>query len=142
MCYAIYIASDKPLKTINWDEKNRELNVNKLEAKDKIIKKMFSKPHIYYIGSHLKCGCGFFYESSLTPNCDEREVEKQVIKSLEELKKYIKQSLVKSKEIELYVSWEGEKEKGPLRTINLTKKDVERQFNLAERHFYLIKKGI
>ena len=140
MCYAIYIASDKPLKTIHWDEKNRKLNVNKIDPKDEIIKKIFSKPHIYYIGSHLQCGCGFFYESSLAPNCDEKEVAKQVKQSQEELKKYIKQSLGKSKEIELYVSWEGEKEKGPLKTIRLTDKDIKRQFNLEERYFYIIKK--
>jgi hypothetical protein len=140
MCYAIYIASDKPLKTIPWDENDRKLNVNKLDPKDNIIKRIFSKPHIYYIGSHLNCGCGFFYESSLARNCDEKEVAKQVKKSQEELKKYIIRSLGKSKEIELYVTWEGEKEQGPLRTINLTHKDVEKQFNLEERHFYLITK--
>jgi hypothetical protein len=140
MCYEIYIASDKPLKTIHWDEKNRKLNVNKIDPKDEIIRKVFSKPHIYYIGSHLKCGCGFFYESSLTLDCDEREVARQVNQSQEELKEYIRQSLGKSKEIELYVSWEGEKEKGPLKTIRLTDKNVERHFNLEERHFYLIKK--
>jgi len=140
MCYEIYIASDKPLKTIDWDENNRKLNVNKIDSKDKIIKKIFSKPHIYYIGSHLKCGCGFFYESSLTPDCDEREVAKQVIQSQKELKKYIRQSLGKCKEIELYVSWEGEKEKGPLKTIHLTDKDIKKQFSLEERHFYRIKK--
>ena len=140
MCYEIYIASDKPLKTIDWDENNRKLNVNKIDSKDKIIKKIFSKPHIYYIGSHLKCGCGFFYESSLTPDCDEREVAKQVIQSQKELKKYIRQSLGKCKEIELYVSWEGDKEKDPLKTIRLTDKDIKRQFNLEERHFYIIKK--
>ena len=140
MCYEIYIASDKPLKTIDWDEKNRTLNVNKIDSKDEITKKIFSKPYIYYIGSHLKCGCGFFYESSLTPDCDEKEVARQVNQSQKELKTYIRQSLGKSKEIELYVSWEGEKEKGPLKTIHLMDKDVERQFNLEERHFYKIKK--
>jgi hypothetical protein len=140
MCYAIYIASDKPLKTIPWDENDRKLNVNKLDPKDNIIKRIFSKPHIYYIGSHLNCGCGFFYESSLARNCDEKEVAKQVKKSQEELKRYIIRSLGKSKEIELYVTWEGEKEQGPLRTINLKHKDVEKQFNLEERHFYLITK--
>ena len=140
MCYEIYIALDKPLKTIHWDEKNRKLNVNKIDPKDEIIRKTFSKPHIYFIGSHLKCGCGFFYESSLTPDCDEREVARQVNQSQDELKEYIRQSLGKSKEIELYVSWEGEKDKGPLKTIRLTDKDVERHFNLEERHFYRIKK--
>jgi hypothetical protein len=140
MCYAIYIASDKPLKTIDWDENNRKLNVDKIDSKDEIIRKVFSKPHIYYIGSHLKCGCGFFYESSLTPDCDEREVARQVNQSQEELKEYIRKSLDKSKEIELYVSWEGEKEKGPLKIIHLTDKDVEKQLNFEERHFYRIKK--
>ena len=57
MCYEIYIASDQPLKTIDWDDNDRKLNVNKLETKDKIIQTIFSKPYIYYIGSHLKCGC-------------------------------------------------------------------------------------
>lgn len=140
MCYEIYIASNKPLKTIQWDENNRKLNVEKIDSKDKIIRKVFSRQHIYYIGSHLKCGCGFFYESSLTSDCDGRVVARQINQSQEELKEYIRQSLGKSKEIELYVSWEGEKEKGPLKTICLTEKDVERQFNLEERHFYRIKK--
>ena len=63
--------------------------------------------------THLNCGCGFFYESSLEPDGDEKEVAKQVRKSQQELKEYIKQSLGRSKEIELYVSWEGEKEQGP-----------------------------
>ena len=140
MCYAIYIASDKPLKTIPWNENDRKLNVNQLDPKENIIKKIFSKPHVYYIGSHLNCGCGFFYESSLTPDGDEKEVAKQVKKSQQELKTYIKQSLDQSKEIELYVTWEGEKEQGPARTIHLTHKDVEKQFHLEERHFYVIKK--
>lgn len=140
MCYEIYIASDNPLETIAWDEKNRKLNVIKLEIKDKSITKIFSKPHIYYIGSHLKCGCGFFYESSLSPGCNEGDVARQVKQSQEELKKYIKQSLEKSKEIELYLSWEKEKEKSPLKTIYLTKMDIETQFDLLERHFYVITK--
>ena len=55
MCYEIYIASDQPIKTIDWDDNDRKLNVNKLETKDKIIQTIFSKPYIYYIGSHLKC---------------------------------------------------------------------------------------
>jgi hypothetical protein len=140
MCYEIYIAAGNFLETIPWDEKSRKLNVSKIGPKDDTIKKIFSKPHIYYIGSHLKCGCGFFYESSLAPNCDEQEVASQVRRSQEELREYIKQSLDKSKEIELYVSWESENEKGPVKTIHLTNKDIATQFNLEERHFYIIKK--
>ena len=140
MCYEIYIAADSPLKTIPWDEENRKLNVSKIGPEDDFIKKIFSKPNIYYIGSHLNCGCGFFYESSLAPNCDEQKVAMQVRQSQEELKEYINQSLNKSNEIELYVNWESEKEKGPIRTIRLTNKDISTQFNLEERHFYIIKK--
>jgi hypothetical protein len=64
MCYEIYIAPNKPLKTIQWGENNRKL----------------------------------------------------------------------------YVSWEGEKEKGPLKTICLTEKDVGRQFNLSPTSPKFIKK--
>jgi hypothetical protein len=106
MCYEIYIASDKPLKTIHWDEINRKLNVAKIDSKDKIIRKVFSKPHIYYIGSHLTGCCP-------NENLFERSLKRFLFINLGEVKEYIRQSLDRSKEIELYVSWEGGKKRSP-----------------------------
>ena len=137
MCYAIYVASDSPLDLIPWDLEDRKLNVSKITARDEVIRSRFTKPHVYYVGSHLGCGCGFFYESSLGPEDDEKVVATEVKRSLEELKGYLRESLVRSQELELYVSWEGEKPTSPIKSVSLGVQSIQ-QLELHERWFYVI----
>ena len=138
MCYATCVASNSPLDLIPWDLEDRKLNVSEIESRDAVISSKFTKSHVYYAGSHLGCGCGFFCESSLGLGDDEKIVEKEVERSLEELKKYLKESLVKSQELELYVSWEGEKRRDPVKRVSLLGQDIQ-QLELHERWFYVIR---
>lgn len=138
MCYAIYVASDSPLDLIPWDVEARRLNVSEVPAGDELSRGEFTKPHVYSAGSHLGCGCGFFYESSLGPDDDEEIVKEEVERSLEDLKNYLKESLVRSQELELYVGWEGEERKAPVRRVSLLGQDIQ-QLELHEKWFYVIR---
>jgi hypothetical protein len=60
MCLAVYLASDKPLPLIEWNEKEPSFYVGELTKSDKSVKIQFEFPYIYYIGSDEGCGCGFF----------------------------------------------------------------------------------
>ncbi len=61
MCMVVYIASDYALPTSAWDEARRRFYVTALSEGDEPVRRQFSKPCVYYVGSHEGCGCGFQY---------------------------------------------------------------------------------
>ncbi len=61
MCLAIYIAADQPLAELAWDEQCPAFHVRRIRASESVVRKHFTKPHIYYAGAHEGCGCGFSY---------------------------------------------------------------------------------
>ncbi len=59
MCFTLYIASDKPIPAIAWDDQDRKLYTRMLDDYDRPVAQVFSKTDIKYVGSDLHCGCGF-----------------------------------------------------------------------------------
>lgn len=62
MCDVLYIASDRLLPLIKYDEENPTFWVGELGSfsdKDDLVKGQFSLPYVYYLGSHTFCGRGF-----------------------------------------------------------------------------------
>ncbi len=58
MCVVCYIASNKKIKEIPFNEKSPAFHIEK--AKKVVFhKEVFTLKHMYYIGSHQGCGCGF-----------------------------------------------------------------------------------
>lgn len=51
MCMTIYIASNKELPLIPWNENNPSFNVSK-EDDSNGVKNHLSKKYLYYAGSH------------------------------------------------------------------------------------------
>jgi hypothetical protein len=61
MCMVVYLAADAPLPLISWDAQAPAFHVKALGSRDDPVRARFSKPHVYYVGSHEGCGCGFGY---------------------------------------------------------------------------------
>jgi len=55
----VYIASDHELPLIEWNEDAPAFHVRELHEKEKAVRAQFTLPHIYYVGAHEGCGCGF-----------------------------------------------------------------------------------
>jgi hypothetical protein len=114
MCYAVYIGTDSPLQTSEWNKDDRRFHVKGLTEKDLPIRANFSKPYIYYAGSNLGCGCGFF-TSSLLDSSDPEEMQRheEAQASLKALTALIQDSLSTSESVELFVTWEGRQAEPP-----------------------------
>ena len=56
MCLAVYLASDKPLPLVEWNEKQPKFNVLPLDDRDTQVTKQFRNPFVVYAGSHEGCG--------------------------------------------------------------------------------------
>ena len=106
MCMTLYVASDKPLPLINWNESNPNFNVTELDESSQSVRKQFSKPHVYYLGSHQCCGCGFNYGQY---DYGEEE-DKASRKSVRRLAEYLSQSVNNAGPLELYSCWSGDEE--------------------------------
>ncbi len=110
MCMLAYLASAKPLPLIPWSAEQPAFHVTQLPDDRAEVRRQFSLPHVYYAGSHEKCGCGFQYgEYELDdPDADElAEIERNK-QSRARLADYLQSALKDVPRVELYACWDGD----------------------------------
>ena len=79
MCLAIYIASDIELSTSKWDKNSPSFYSESIEPnKHYGVDRHFSKPYVYYLGSHEGCGCGFMYDDNNIQGTSEQALLKKI----------------------------------------------------------------
>lgn len=121
MCFAVYIGTDRPLPTSQWDEQTRRFHLAPLAEKDEPARRHFSKPHIYYAGSHLQCGCGFFHNSLVfTDDADMMREYEDSQRSARSLVQVLETALADADAVEVFVTWEGRQAEPPTRRLALT----------------------
>jgi hypothetical protein len=109
MCMMFYLASDYPLPTLAWDESRPGFHVAELTDRDEPVRRQFSKPCVYYAGSHEGCGCGFQYgeyESDSAELAATRESRRR-------LAEFVAIALQHQSEVELFACWDGDQAAEP-----------------------------
>jgi hypothetical protein len=123
MCNVLYLASDQPLRVVPWDPNTRAFHSVAPEGREEVVAKHFSKRHVHYLGSHLQCGCGYFYpdrnpDGSIEP--DELEEWEEVRTTRERLVEYLRGTIQQSGPVEVLLSWSGDEAKPTERVPELT----------------------
>lgn len=111
MCMMVYVASDYPLPTLAWDTTRPGFHVRELDECDEPVRQQFSKPCVYYVGSHEGCGCGFQYGEY--EGCEE---EADVVPSRQSrlrLTDFLTVALQHQSEVELFACWDGDQAAKP-----------------------------
>lgn len=102
----VYVASDYPLPLIPWDPSRPGFHVTKLPDRAAPVRRQFSKPHIYYVGSHEGCGCGFQYgEYEGFEDEADLPVKRDSRRRLAEL---LAVALQHQPQVELFACWDGD----------------------------------
>lgn len=136
MCYMLYLGSDVPLPTSEWEEDSPAFYLSCDEEEIKDAKPHFTKPEVYYAGSHEGCGCGFFFDKNDEP--EDYEIRKS---SVRELVKMLQQALQSSSSVELLVTWAGCEKQAPSRRMNMKPEDLlKEEFPLDENDFVIFNK--
>ena len=131
MCLAVYIASNRELPLIPWDEENPGFYVDDLSKSDSDVQRQFALPYIRYAGSHLGCGCGFF-KDGIDPE-EFPDVQANYIA----LAKYIDSVMQQGALCSVFSCWEGDQGKPQINQMNLTTKDlISPEFEFKEKVFY------
>ena len=86
-----------------------ELSELLLDENSKPVRKQFSKPYVYYLGSHQGCGCGFSYGQY---DYEEAE-ENAACESVRHLSEYLAQAVEIVGPVELFSCWDGDQEDEP-----------------------------
>lgn len=133
MCLMVYIASDKPLPLIDWNEQKRCFSISDLTKYEKNVETQFELPHVYNAGSHLGCGCGFLKESK-----DEEELA-QVNDNYFQLSAYLKKARETGANTQIFSCWDGDQEAKPEHREEINPEHlVEANFKFKEKAFYEI----
>ena len=143
MCLVVYLAADRPLPLIPWDENARGFHVTELAGeKDEPVRGQFTKPHVYYAGSQLICGCGFNYGQSPESEDDPLELALKA-KTLRDMSEYLARALEDGGTIELFACWEGDQAAPPEHRRELTPDSFgEDGFVFEEKELILVRGSV
>jgi hypothetical protein len=104
----VYVASDYPLPSLAWDEARPAFHVAELPEADEPVRGQFSEPHVYAVGSHEGCGCGFQYGQY-----DGSDDDPAARDSRRRLAAYLAVALQHQSAVELYACWDGDQTAPP-----------------------------
>src|SRR5687767_3507653 len=139
MCFAVYIGTEKELKTGEFVPDETDIFFEKLgNEENEGLRPKFSKPNIYYVGSDTSCSCGLAFESNSFDDPEEQDNKKSPTRFIEFLKE-----MTSNEEVEYYCCWEGDWalpsehfQEIDIRDISLDKN----YFGLKEKEFIRFKK--
>jgi hypothetical protein len=138
MCYMFYLGSDVPLPTSEWQEESPAFYLSSGDEEIKEVKRHFTKPEVYYAGSHEGCGCGFFFDKNDNP--EDYEIRKSSVRGLVEM---LQQALESSSSAELFVTWAGCEKQAPSRRMNMKPEDLlVEEFPLDEKDFVIFSRSV
>jgi hypothetical protein len=121
----VYVASDYALPTLTWDEARPSFHVEELAERDQAVRRQFSKPCVYYVGSHEGCGCGSQYSASEGIDEDPSELS-AAIDSRRRLSEFLAVALQHQQEVELFACWDGDQSAEPEHRNRLRPADLIR----------------
>jgi hypothetical protein len=112
MCMVVYVASEVPLATSEWSAQAPGFHVTPVGDADAVLAR-FSKPFVYYTGSHQGCGCGFQLNEYFTSDADRAEQD-AVRESRRRLADFLADALTRQPEVELFACWDGSESQEPV----------------------------
>jgi hypothetical protein len=130
----IYIAADNELPLVAWNEDNPRFHVTELGQYGQGVKKQFSKPFIYELGSNTSCCCGFQY------GVEDEEEKIAAQEDLKSLSEYLANAVANGNTVEMYSCWNGDEEIKPeYRTVMSPSGFCSGSFRFEERQFIEIR---
>ena len=131
MCMVLYAAADAPLPELPERNPPAPLSARPIRDAEEAVRPHFTKPHVYFLGSHTGCSCGFQYGEGVEEDSEGRE-------SVRQLGEYLAAAVECAGAIEVYACWDGE-EAEPLEEREIITSaaflgDAE-EFDLPQRWF-------
>lgn len=135
MCMMVYVASDYPLPALAWDQARPNFHVIELDDREEPVRCRFSKPYVYYVGSHEGCGCGFQY-GEYTGFEEADLAQRQASRRC--LAEFLAVALQHQLEVELFACWDGDQSAPPEHRGRLRPMDLIRDRTFFREKEFLV----
>jgi len=123
MCLGFYLATDRRLDLIPWDQGSPGFHIADLSAAEEAVRTQVSHRFVYYVGSHTECGCGFVDDDG------------DAAKSRATLTSYL-HVLSEAAPVELFLCWDGGCRDAPQHSLQLSAQELASKLPwLGERAF-------
>lgn len=132
MCYAVYLASDRPLPPIPWDANARAFNVELPDIVDTAVRTTLHGRYIARAGSHTCCACGFNVDPANADGDIERATHEARI-AVAAFRAYLELLLDDRPSVEVFVTWEGEEARPVVDAGDVTPAWFDADFVLPEQ---------
>jgi hypothetical protein len=137
MCMVVYVASDYPLPMLAWDQTNPQFHVTELSERTEPVRRHFTKPCVYYVGSHEMCGCGFQYGEY--EGYEEEADLPAKRESRRRLAEFLSVALQHQPAVEVYACWDGDEGLAPDHTGRVRPSElVQSRTFFREREFLVV----
>jgi hypothetical protein len=121
MCMALYVGATGPLATIGWDESSPAFNVQAVRDLYDPVRRQFTTPHVYYLGAHTGCSCGFGYDEVAADSTNDDATDWAAgRRSVALLRAYLIDAVQQLGEVELFACWEGDQGEAPEHKMDVT----------------------
>src|SRR5690349_14916345 len=89
-----------------------------------MVRQQFSKPHVYFAGSHEGCGCGFSYGRYPTRDAEDEENARKAKDSVARLREFLRRGVVDEGPLELFACWAGDELQPPRHRRTVTPEQI------------------
>lgn len=141
MCMLVFIGADRELERVPWDPERPAFRVEDLEAGHRGVRRHFEGKHVYAVGSHTHCACGFQYGQNPDLESDE---EQRVLarQARRDFADYLAGQLAESDEVTLWACWDGDQDADVERQRTLTPDDIDTEgFAFLERELSVVRRS-
>ena len=105
MCMVLYAAADVQLRLIAAGDTPAStpppLSVRPIEHAEVVVRERFTRTHVYFLGAHTGCSCGFGYDEPGNDAAAGRE-------SVRQLRAWLAEQVASAGTLELYACWDGD----------------------------------
>ena len=118
MCLAIYVASSEALPGIERSAVSPGVFLES-EPEGSAVRAQFFLPNVYYVGSHLGCGCGF------SRRAHTGEDKQRADRDHGSLAAIVRTAVTRGAEIQLFACWEGMQDSSPTLVASVSLDELE-----------------
>jgi hypothetical protein len=139
MCHVLFMASAHIRPEIPWSNSEPAFFVTADDSAAEEVRRQFTKPNVYYLGSDEGCGCGFIHEErwqyTYTDDLDAR------LENQRRLANYLTTCLADEEYVELFSCWSGDEAAEPVRRRQvLVSELLNEEFHFIEREHIAVRK--
>lgn len=117
---AVFIAAAEPLPFISWNHASPAFHLQALSSAEDGVRARFAKRHVYFLGAHTGCSCGFNYGLREVRRAEDQAEEIASQASVAALRAYLRDAVERQGEVELFSSWEEDWHNEPEQRLTIT----------------------